>query len=307
MTRRTPATPTDPTDPAQVPAPHLDPARRASLLQAVLADPAPGRRTRPWVVPLAAAASVGVIAGLGVAVLGGGVDRGEDEPPAATDPTTPASTTPDPAPVPFTMGSLDAAAAQSLLSRCADEMDLASADLEVVYAQRFRADGRRHGAVLGRDDATGLELFCDSEGSASRIAGPGSKSVVVPPTADRPLTSSGVGHTSYSTPRATGPIAHLRTAEGFRVAEHVARVEMRVGTKAAPGMWYSATPDRGFAYLAADLGPDVPLRASLFVEVRAFDADGKPVTGPAPLGRQPLGLGLHLRGLLSPGTSPTGR
>lgn len=281
-----------PTDPAQLPTPTLDPARRDALLQAVLADPPASRRTRPWVVPLVAAASVGVIAGVGVAVVGGGVDRGDDGPPTATDPT---STPSEPAPVPFTTGRLDDVTARSVLAQCAAEMGLATGDFEVTYAQRFRAHGRRHGAVLARDDASGIELFCDSEGNASRIAGPDSKSTVVAPTADRPLTPATVGATSYQAVDRGGPISRLRTTEGYRVADHVARVEMRVGTKDAPGTWYSAAPDHGFVYVAARIDHEIPLTVPLFVEVRAFDTDGKPVTGPAPLGRQQLELGATLR------------
>lgn len=269
----------------KLPNPTLDPARRGEILDEVLASEPTPRSHRPWLLPAAAAAAVGVIAG-GLALA----DHDDAPPP---DRGTVATGTPHPQDrvVDFTTGPLSAADARRLRDDCLATFSESSTGFATVYARRTRTAWGRGGVVVIRQAGTGTELLCSDDGQ-SRIAGPDSKSVVVEPTVARPITVADGGGTGSSS--RDGRILTLATSTAYRVAGNVARIEMRVGTAADPGTWYRSTPENGFAYVSARLDHAVPEDAALFVEARAFDADGHPLTS-APMGRSRLETRLSLR------------
>lgn len=246
----------------------------------------PTTRSRPqWVLPVAAAAAVATIA-VGGVTLTGGDDGGRqlEDVPVAASPSAPA-------PVPFTLGRLPDARATAALQEClASLARKPGGAYRISYAQRVRDESGEQGVVVAHEDATGTGLLC-AEDEQAMIAGPMSKSVVVEPTTARPIqVADGGGTASVS---ARGTISQLSITSTFRVADTVAYVDMRVGTDAAPGAWHRAEADHGFVYASAWLDGAVPDDAKLFVETRAHDVDGKPITG-GPLGRNRLQLAREL-------------
>lgn len=281
----------NPLDHHDLPAPALDPARRDAILADVLAEGAVRRTPRHrWLVPVAAAAAVGVVAVGGVALI----DRGNEPTGASVAPSerTSASPTRDrQAPrervEPFVLGPLAAADARQVLDRCLRPYGYEPAAFDVLLAQRVDTLWGPQDAVIAEDPVSGTQFFCSPD-QMSMIAGPSSKSVVRVPDAAHPLTPSDVGGTSSSTGPG-GTTRHLFTDVGFRVSDRVARVEMRVGTAEEPGTWHSSTPQGGFVYVGAWIETATPAGTDMYVETRAYDVDGQLVASDL-LGRSKVDL-----------------
>lgn len=276
------------TDPDQLPSPTLAPARRAAILDDVLAA-SPARRRSPWLPALAAAASVAALAGAGYAL-----STREDRP--APVAKAPAPTRAADSVVPFTLGPLAAATRAQQAEACIRQSPQPDVAISVVYAQRIRGPYGPGTAVVVDQPATASTFFC-SEGTFSTLAdrdtGP-----IEPPTRTHPVTVLEGGGASASTRRTT--ITSLSTDTVLRVDPVVARVEIRVGTATRPGTWHRATPQGGFAYAAAWLDRAVPQSTPLYVETRAYDAAGAALRSPG-LGRERLRLFLRPGGGTMPG------
>lgn len=268
----------NPLDHHDLPAPALDPARRDAILAEILAEGAVRRTPKHrWLVPVGAAAAVSLVAVGGVALL----DRDTEQPSASDGPSDVLSTR-DPhreqrreQVEPFMVGPLTTVESDRVLAQCLPSFGYDPSTFEVALAQRVAGPWGREDVVVAADRVSGTQLFCGAD-EMSMMAGPDSKSVVRVPDAAHPLTPADVGGTSSSV-GPSGDTRHLFTTAGFRVSDQVARVEMRVGTRSAPGIWRSSVPAGGFVYVGAWIEAAVPAGVELYVETRAYDVDGKPI------------------------------
>jgi hypothetical protein len=230
---------------------------REQILRSVLTGeehdmPAELRRDRRWIAPLAAAAAVALIAVGAVALT----NSGDGQQPAVQ---------PDQRTVPLDRGPLSDT----------ELMEMQLIDLPPANGPYYTFHYARH--VDGPQGAVPVALASSPASNFLVVAvddTEGAPLVPPVPTADRPIVA--VDWTSEAAyPESSG---YWIDGGFYRVADSVARVEVRLGTPDGPEPWRVAEPHGGYVYWAAwfeiaEYEPGTELK----MEWRAYDTDGDPI------------------------------
>lgn len=289
--------------PAQRPLPHKD-----DILDRILADDT--RNRRPWLVPVAAAASVAVVAG-GLVLATSGPD-GEPVPgPAArTTPTKPTTAKPKPKPsdIQVNAGPLGAAEANALAEACVRQEGRAPAPGQVgrvshaFKVRRWGDPGKTDNSVVVLDKSNGLIWGCNGFPGKSRQPDGGIidsfeaglvggdpvearkyESVLHPTDATHPAVPTESGGGQYSVEFDNLP-DRLAMQTWYRVDERVAKMRQRFVVRGKATPWFVGDAVDGYVFLRSwDDSTVLRDGDKIRIETQVLARDGSLLDAPADL------------------------
>lgn len=263
--------------PADRPLPH-----RQEILERILADEAaPPRRSRTWLIPVGAAASIALIA-TGALIASGRHADTTPAPPAA-DPTPTRTNNAGPADVHIDAGPVTGAEKNAAVQACLVTVGQGSATPAVVgHAVKVRS------WVEGKVDTTiaVIGYACVGRGGpwdATTVAvGRNGKVVGNPPDATHPAApTDGTGARLLFVDFDRKP--DLLVQEGwYNVDDRVATMRQRWIVRGKPGPWYVAQAADGLVYLRSwNESAALKVGEQVRVETQVLDRDGRLLDAPA--------------------------
>ena len=248
----------------------LPPGRQAQLRAVLLRAGHPSPVTRPgfrWVVPVASAAAVVVVA-LVLGALFALPHRG------ALDPARPSSTTTRVRPPAIVLQARAIGSAERVKKarECLKQMDRSTKGFRVEFAETLLQPGSPPGDFLLVREASGEELLCAPDGTSSVDGARAALS-----TADWPALVL-VGDATWWEASPDGrTIRRAGTSALLRVGPQVTEVRARVATPGRDTPWYTAPIMNGYAVARAEAS-DFPnthnWTDNITLEISAVDADG---------------------------------
>ncbi|MEU4392322.1 hypothetical protein [Kribbella sp. NPDC023855] len=277
--------------------------RKQDILDHVLADDT--RQRRPWLVPIAAAASVAVVAGGLVFASSGQDDQPVPGPAAQTTPTKPSLVRPKPQPsdVQVNAGPLGAAEANALAEACVRQEGHPPGEVgQVSHAFKVRnwADPRKtENTVVVLDKSNGLIYGCvgfPTTKSASGETVQGfevgliggdpvearkGKTVINPTDATHPAAPTDSGGSRYYVKFDNQP-DKLMTEAWYRVDERVAKMRQRFVVRGKAGPWFVGDAADGYVFLRSwDESTALRRGDEVRIETQVLAHDGKLLDAPA--------------------------
>ncbi|GAA1577588.1 hypothetical protein GCM10009789_33850 [Kribbella sancticallisti] len=289
--------------PAERPLPH-----KQDILERVLAGETPQTRTRTWLIPVAAAASIAVVAGGLVAATSGHENQPAPGPAAGPTPTksgkpSAKSTPAGPADVRVNVGPLKAAEASALAEACVSPAEGHQGEVgEISHAFTVRSwvDPRKtENSVVVLDKSNGLIYGCVGFPTAKTPTGEvvdgfeaglvggdpvearKGKSVINPTDATHPAVPTDSGGSRYFIDFDRSP-DRLMTDAWYRVDERVAEMRQRYVIKGKPGPWFVGDAVDGTVFLRAwDESTALQKGDEVRIETQVLDRNGKLLDAPA--------------------------
>jgi hypothetical protein len=286
--------------PAERPLPH-----RQEILERILADEsAPVRRTRTWLIPVGAAASIALVAG-GLLFVTKNDQKTQPDPAATPSPGTSAASTAAPstpttrraAPtlpdVHINVGRLTAAEAAAAANTCADAMKGDNTATKIGHALKVMTVDRGEPSitVAFTSEPRGLRYGCAGDGKAMTQALVGGdpavaardKAVINSPDARHPaVPSEGMAWFPFVD---FDQKPDLLLGEGwYRVDNRVASMRQRWTVRGKPGPWYVAEAADGLVFVRSwDQSAVLKVGEQVRVETQVLDQDGRLLDAPGSL------------------------